>query len=122
MAYDNSSYNDWYLFLDDVRNVDDVYPDLNHDWYKVARTTEEAKALVGEFGVPLFMSLDHDLGAEDTSLEFLKWLANERTINWNEDVPDYKVHSANPVGAKNIISFMDSWYSAWQEEVDGWRL
>jgi hypothetical protein len=30
---------------------------------------------------------------------------------WNgEDAPPaYEVHSANPIGAKNIQSFMDSW-------------
>jgi hypothetical protein len=76
--------------------------------WTVARSTEAAKALVSERGMPALMSLDHDLGGEDRAMDFLKWLANEY---WDgvQAVPMFLVHSANPVGILNLASFMDSW-------------
>lgn len=70
-----------------------------------------------------FLSLDHDLGLagklidkeDDTEyqidhsvMNFLKWLA---TTYWDgvAPVPDYAIHSANPVGRENIRSYMESW-------------
>lgn len=71
---------------------------------------EEALALVQDRGLPVFMSLDHDLGGEDTVMVFLKALADR----WDGATPppEFKVHSANPVGRENIISFMRSWHKA----------
>ena len=86
------------LFLDDIR---DAPPD-----YTVARSTDEAMVLV-QAQWPVFMSLDHDLGGEDTTMVFLKRLVNEV---WDgQPIPDFIVHSANPIGKLNIISFMESW-------------
>lgn len=86
------------LFLDDIREAP---PD-----YTVARSTDEAIVLV-QAQWPEFMSLDHDLGGEDTTMLFLKRLVNEV---WDgQPIPDYIVHSANPIGKLNIISFMESW-------------
>jgi hypothetical protein len=105
----------WILFLDDIRNPKFVYDEtLSLDsecWFTkwtVARSSEEAKRLVLEKGMPTLMSLDHDLGGPDTSIDFLSWLAREY---WDGEsaVPRFKVHSANPEGSKNIRAFMDSW-------------
>ncbi len=96
----------WCLFLDDLRNPGDVYEDMT-GWV-VARSSLEAMDLVRDRGIPGLISLDHDLGGDDTAMHFLKWLAYE---HWTEEepVPGYAVHSANPVGALNLDSFMDSW-------------
>ena len=51
------------------------------------------------------MDLDHDLGGEDTAMVFLHWLANE----YYDAEIEYRVHSQNPNGAQNIVSFMESW-------------
>lgn len=95
----------WKLFLDDER-------DPTEPGYTVVRSSIMAVIKTVERGeLPKFMSLDHDLGEEDTSMKFLK----ELFIIWEENgadpsqIPDYVVHSANPVGVKNIISYMESW-------------
>lgn len=65
-------------------------------------------------GLPTHMSLDHDLGGEDNTMVFLKELFNfwERTGADKNLIPTYLVHSANPVGVGNIISYMDTWRKA----------
>lgn len=87
------------LFLDDLR---DAPPD-----FTVARSTVEALQLV-QNQWPTFMSLDHDLGGDDTTMVFLRRLVNE-IWDGTQPIPEYVVHSANPVGRLNIISFMESW-------------
>jgi hypothetical protein len=39
---------------------------------------------------------------------FLRRLVNE-VWDGKAAIPDYQIHSANPVGSLNIRSFMDSW-------------
>jgi hypothetical protein len=88
------------LFLDDLR----APPGPE---YVVARSTDEALTLAQERW-PSFMSLDHDLGGEDTTMVFLRRLVNE-VWDGSLPVPEYTVHSANPVGRLNIIAFLESW-------------
>lgn len=89
------------LFIDDVREPPD-------GTWTVARSSDEALKLVEDKGMPKIISFDHDLGGDDTSMAFLKKLVD--TI-WDgkEKPPEYKVHSANPIGSLNIVSFMESW-------------
>ncbi|NBT59251.1 hypothetical protein EBT16_10755 [bacterium] len=54
------------------------------------------------------MSLDHDLGGDDTTMVFLKRLVDE-IWDGQSKPPKYQVHSANPIGTQNIISYMESW-------------
>lgn len=91
----------WKLYLDDVRNPTD--PD-----FIVARSSEEALELCRSMGFPAFMSLDHDLGGEDTTMVFLNRLVRELWDTYSTP-PEFVIHSANPVGSKNIESFMRSW-------------
>ena len=74
--------------------------------YIPAESSREAIRLVEEKGMPSFISFDHDLGGEDTSIAFIDWLIKNR---YNEEVPDFSVHSKNPIGRLNIISKMNSW-------------
>jgi len=103
----------WNLYLDDLRD-----PPPGHEWV-VCRSTHQAMEVVASRGMPSLMSLDHDLGGDDTTMAFLRRLANEA---WDgvSPPPDYRVHSANPVGAQNIVSFMESWVKslAFHELVD----
>lgn len=100
----------WYLFLDDLRIPPETHaPSTEHPaFWTLAQSSEEAKELVRAKGMPKFMSLDHDLGGDDTTMIFLRWLAYEY---WNgtDPLPAYIIHSANPVGVENICCFMDSW-------------
>lgn len=104
----------WNLFLDDLREISHVYPPpqtLYINW-TVARSTEEAKSLVLSQGMPALISFDHDLGGEDKATVFLNWLIREFWTD--EQIPGYRVHSANPVGAANITSMMVSWHKSVQ--------
>jgi len=92
----------WNLYIDDLRN-----PPADRDWL-VCRSSQEALDLVMEIGMPTFISFDHDLGGEDTTMIFLRRLVNE-VWDGTAPPPAYQVHSANPVGAHNIASFMESW-------------
>ena len=98
----------WNLYLDDLRDPKDPY------WI-VCRSTEEALKEVAARGMPTSMSLDHDLGGDDTTMIFLRRLIDEYWVG--ECPPDYIVHSQNPVGRENIIAFMGSWARATNSHV-----
>ena len=55
------------LFIDDER-----YPTDNT--YLIARSSAEAIHVLNRYGIPESISFDHDLGGEDTSIEFIKYL------------------------------------------------
>ena len=111
----------WYLYLDDERELPHHY-DRERRWF-VCRSSEEAKQMVLKYGIPCFMSLDHDLGGEDTTMKFLHWLAEEYYTDTKNNVgenylaiPGYVIHSQNPVGAQNIKSYMESWKKSYNNE------
>lgn len=95
------SYVMYSMYIDDVRNPPPG------DWV-VVRSSNEALECVQKNGMPAFISFDHDLGGDDTTMVFLRMLAKELLFNYSNP-PKYIVHSSNPVGKLNIISFMDSW-------------
>lgn len=91
----------WKLWLDD--QLDDIRPvPLG---FIGARSSAEAIDLVDRLGPPGFMNLDHDLGGDDTAMVFLKYLA----YTCDSGPPDYIVHSQNPIGRANIVSYIESW-------------
>lgn len=97
----------WNLFIDDERNPETIY--LLGEYWTIARSSEQATNLVKEKGMPDAISFDHDLGENDTSIVFLKWLieyALENKINW---VPECFFHTQNPVGKQNLKSLVSSW-------------
>lgn len=93
------------LFIDDERD-----PPQNGNQWVVARSSDEAISIVKKLGMPDFISFDHDLGGDDTSMKFIDWLINMTLDLYyggyaREGIPfikDFTVHSQNPVGAKNI--------------------
>lgn len=108
----------WKLYLDDERNIPNHYC-TKSIWY-ICRSSDDAKQMVLKHGIPKFISFDHDLGGNDTSMVFLKWLANEyytdekynKNLN-SLNIPQYVIHSQNPVGAKNIESYIECWKKAY---------
>ena len=89
------------LFIDDVRDAPD-------NLWTVCRSSHQAIEHIKVYGMPAFISFDHDLGGEDTTMLFLRRLVNE-LWDGKETQPEYRIHSANPVGSENIKSFMESW-------------
>lgn len=95
------------LFIDDIR-----FP-LTDD-FKIVRTSHEAINYVKENGCPQFISFDHDLGGNDTAMIFVKWLVECDMDNDSKIIPanfNFNVHSKNPVGARNIESYLNSYLS-----------
>lgn len=86
------------LYIDDERTPPDDMV--------LARTLLEAKEIVTKEGLPSLMSLDHDLGGDETVMQFLHWLSENY---YEEGPPPYLIHSANPVGRQNMDSFLKSW-------------
>lgn len=98
-----NSTHEWSLFLDDLRDQSYVPHRSN---FVTARSTNEAVSLLVKYRMPEFISFDHDLGPGDRAMDFLKRMYE---LFPDGPVPEYQVHSSNPVGRENIISFMDSW-------------
>lgn len=92
------------LYIDDLRN-----PQQPLD---IARNSQEAINYVKQNGCPSYISFDHDLGGDDTAMNFVKWLVEYDMDQNGTVIPenfDFNVHSANPVGAKNIESYLLSY-------------
>jgi len=104
----------WHLFLDDERSpYDALFADGNT---QTARSSEEAKEMVEKWGLPETMSLDHDLGGDDTGHKFLWWLINGHIDElWDlNSVELVQVHSRNPVGAENIMKLWNGFAVEYQ--------
>lgn len=122
----------WVLFLDDERNPSDLMallPKWEYDLkigsrvnrFMIARSVNEAKALINRLGWPSFASFDHDLGNHDdkplpSGFDLVKWMC-EKVLDSAEsgdgDIkinPDFEfiAHSANPVGRDNIRGYLES--------------
>lgn len=96
--------NKYWLYIDDVRFPEEfLVQEMN---LVLARSSLDAVRLVKRNGLPTHISFDHDLGDDDTSIVFIKWMIETYPIG---PIPSYNVHSANPVGASNIVSYMESW-------------
>jgi hypothetical protein len=81
------------VYLDDLRPMPSGFD-------VVVRTCEEALALL-QTGRVTFLSLDHDLGTEDTGYTVAKWIeraAFEGTL----PALGWAIHSTNPVGRRNM--------------------
>lgn len=113
------------LFLDDIRSPKDaiglVPSHMNqfywsNDW-DVVRSHDEFVEFIKNNGVPDFVSFDHDLADEHykdleashekTGYESAKWLVDYCVDN-GVGLPEYQVHSANPVGKKNIEVYLEN--------------
>lgn len=116
-----------FLYLDDVRVPKD-------DHWILVKDYDEFIAKVNEFGLDGFytISLDHDLGMgamrewyravewdgdneinydniqEKTGMDCAKFLVN-LSMDTGIDLPLILVHSANNVGAENIISYINNY-------------
>lgn len=91
------------LYLDDVRTPP--------QGWAVARSHAEFVDWVAQNGVPDIVSFDHDLGdtscPEMTGYDSAKWLCGHCVDN-GIPLPEWAVHSSNPVGRDNIEHAMRS--------------
>lgn len=130
------------LYLDDIRRPLDSLKKSGlsvylEEWL-VVRNYAQFVAAIGDFGLPEIVSFDHDLGREHidfyfgngghenppdpqsaefeekTGYDCAKFLIDYCLDN-NVDIPDFLVHSANPVGAENIRALLAN-YRKWRSE------
>jgi hypothetical protein len=81
--------------------IDDLRP-APGGWTWAKTSAEALEVLLGE-GVDISeMSLDHDLGGEDTTRPVVLWLAEFG--NWPATV---RIHSANPVGVTWLTGMVE---------------
>ncbi len=126
--------------MDDFRNpmdcinymrlrVDDSVMYSREKWI-VVRNYEEFVNYITNNGLPYLISFDHDLAdehydpsmysgnyddvaknfKEKTGMDCAKWLV-DYCIDRSEKLPKYVIHSMNPVGAQNILSYLNNFKS-----------
>lgn len=98
------------LFLDDER----VPPELEMDWV-IIRTYEGFTRHIETHGLPEFISFDHDLGLEKTGYDCAKWLT-EYCMDRDIRLPEYYVHSQNPVGRDAIVQLLERFKELQEED------
>jgi len=94
------------LYLDDLRE-----PPADFD--TVARTAEEALALL-RAGRVTFLSFDHDLGTDATGYTVARWIEEQAHAGTLAPL-GWAVHSANPVGRRNIEAALTNADRFWHE-------
>jgi hypothetical protein len=117
--------------LDDIRSMADVrkytiLPDVPNEQWIIVRSYDELVDTISKHGLPTFVSLDHDLSdahyghglrgdaidytqyKEKTGYDCAKWLVSE-CQRLGVKHPPYVVHSMNPIGKDNIISYIESY-------------
>ena len=117
-----------YIYLDDVRTPKDSK-------WEIVRNAKEFREAIQDIGLEniALISLDHDLGEtaikeffrnaarnktinydnilEETGMDCAKWIVDHYLDNYDgsgTNLPEILVHSANPVGAKNIMSYINN--------------
>lgn len=98
------------LFLDDER----MPPNDGHEWV-IARNINDVIDIIENMGMPDYISFDHDLGENwivtGTGYHVAKHLV-DLDLYTDYKFPEkfsYYVHSQNPVGKKNIETYLDNY-------------
>jgi hypothetical protein len=117
--------------LDDIRSMSDVrkytkLPNVPNENWVVVRSYNEFVDTINKLGSPTFVSYDHDIASshyghglrgdnipydsytEKTGYDCAKFLI-EYCMKKGVKHPLYQVHSMNPVGKVNIISYVESY-------------
>jgi hypothetical protein len=91
------------LYLDDIRIP------KTKGW-DIVRSYDEFVKWIEKNGLPDEVSFDHDLGEEGTKTGYdaAKWLVQYCYSNTLPFLPEFNVHSANPVGKANIESYLSN--------------
>lgn len=91
------------IYLDDLRPIPDGFIGL--------RSYGEFVAWITKHGLPDFISFDHDLGPDETGYDCAKWLV-DYCLDRKQSMPDFAVHSQNPVGKENIQKLLENFIKA----------
>lgn len=87
--------------------VDDIRP--APPWYDFwAKTAEDAISVL-EAGYVTHISLDHDLGDNKDGIYIANWIEEQVHNNANFKVPHVQLHTANPVGNRNMKTALENY-------------
>lgn len=100
------------IFLDDVRDPPIHVPEGFNRWY-VVRTFDDVIELISRDMVG-FISFDHDLGIKETGYDVAKFIESLVAHCEKFIPPEYRIHSANPVGSNNIDMAMKNAHRIWK--------
>ena len=100
------------LYVEDIRMPKD-------DDFIIVRSFEDAVLFIQQNGIPNYISFDHDLGCDKfdniypTGYDFAKWLVEMDLDDIYKFPKNFKfnVHSANPIGKRNIESILNNYLS-----------
>jgi hypothetical protein len=92
--------------------LDDLRP-LPSDFDVLARSSAEALDLL-RGGRVRFLSLDHDLGGEDTGYLVARWI-EQAAFEGTLPPLGWAIHSANPVGRRNMEMALRRAERYWQQ-------
>lgn len=98
------------IFMDDMRPgpMGDAGWGANlTDWmsWVIVRSIENVKQFL-EMGIVDQLSLDHDMGIQDTGYDLVKWMAEHEV--WPKG--QIWIHSANPVGVENMVATVNRYH------------
>lgn len=85
------------LYLDDIRSIPIGYEGVR-GYHECINFLEKNKGNITA------LSLDHDLGELRTGYDVCKWLVENEYYDGIEQII---IHSANPVGVKNMLQLLD---------------
>lgn len=109
------------LWLDDLRDpsepqwaeyIEKRFKDIEKVvWVK---NYSEFASFIDNGPMPRFISFDHDLGIDSDGVErngydCAKHLVDTLMLFKSSAIPDCDVHSANPVGAENILKLIENY-------------
>lgn len=122
------------LFLDDYRLPKDAGDYMNDSRYLtecwvLVRTYKEFVRFIEKEGLPTLISFDHDLAnehygfngdynelKEKTGYHCAKWLV-DYCFQRNLPLPEYLVHSMNPVGRENITLYLNNYRRYYEKNI-----
>lgn len=91
-----------------------VYDATMADEFHIVRTYKQFVAYIQQNGLPPFISFDNDLGMDEAGKEVApdgyaaaKWLVYESGLDLRN--LKFKVHSANPVAARQIDGLLNNY-------------
>lgn len=111
----------YYLFLDDLRVPAQVkWVDLPPRDWTIVRSYDEFVSAIEKRGLPEYVTFDHDLGMdamlaanggieyagpEKTGMDCARYLVNY-CLDHSLLLPQWSIHSINPIGKENIASYL----------------
>lgn len=97
------------VYIDDER-FPKKHPPIGDFWI-ICRNMSDFKRFIHFYGIPKYISFDHDLGDKEPSGKDIanylveQWL--DENIVFDHDF-EYNIHSANSVGRENIKGLLDN--------------